>query len=148
MCKSQKCRYIRGLIRMLRLRWNGKLIILTLKIRILKSSVKWCHKIVMTGIFRTILIYDIVLRVVKQSLVTNMLWDIQNLRKQQIMQDIQNVSYFFFFYFYVFLKAIKRLKKNHLYMYIVSTIILTLLDIIRYIIFFHKLAMKLLLIFF
>jgi hypothetical protein len=103
----------------------------------------------MTGIFRTILIYDIVLRVVKQSLVTNMLWDIQNLRKQQIMQDIQNVSYFlFFFYFYVFLKAIKRLKKNLLYMYIVSTIILTLLDIIRYMIFFHKLAMKLLLIFF
>jgi hypothetical protein len=103
----------------------------------------------MTGIFRTILIYDIVLRVVKQSLVTNMLWDIQNLRKQQIMQDIQNVSYFFFFfYFYVFLKAIKRLKKNPLYMYIVSTIILTLLHIIRYMIFFHKLAMKLLLIFF
>ena len=37
---------------------------------------------------------------------------------------------FLFFYFYVFLKAIKRLKKNPLYMYIVSTIILTLLDII------------------
>ena len=55
------------------------------------------------------------LRVVKQSLVTNMLWDIQNLRKQQIMQDIQNVSYFFFFFLLLRIsKSYKEIEEESL----------------------------------